>query len=859
MPEKQISHYRILGRLGQGGMGVVYRAHDEKLDRDVAIKLLPPSETSDPDLKARFMLEAKTASAIEHPNIGTIYEIDETDDGDLFIVMAFLEGETLRKTISAGPLPLEKACNFSLQIAQGMAKAHSKQIVHRDLKPANVIVTIDDTVKIIDFGLAKLVGGMNLTMAGSTLGTLAYMSPEQLRGEDVGPAGDIWALGVMLYEMLAGFPPFRGEFEAAVMYSIANEDPAPIGKFRDDLPPYIVELLSAILQKDPGKRPASMDDVARALRGQLSFGHPSSGVTVPKGATAAGPAVVPRSLPRQWWLYVAGALALVSAGIFVYSLLNPSSKHHISPGLSKSIAVLPLTMAGEAVESLHADAMAMEIKRYLKKYSGAEVVSTKSAQYFFERAASDSVLFSELGVNFLVSGQLRPTAAGLTFDMTLTSAEPGVPPWKSHFAFARNEIQMLPAAAAADLAGVLDLPWMVIPKAAMTSRADAYDAYLQALHHEKISDRENIRIARENYLYAIGVDSNFVPALVGLALLRLEEYDKKWDTSADVLGDVERYCRTAIRCDSTEATAHATLGMVLDIRGRREEGMKLLEQALSLDPENFSALSWLGRLYMFELGKPMKALVIYEKLHRIEPADFEILQGLGASLAQTDNYRGAIDIFRRAEQLAPRNPAPLFNMGYAYEHLSLPDSAELYYRKTLDRDSNYSYAVSSLAGVLIAGRRLDEAGSLLKKSRRNSQDDLEILYLSGIVEQRLKRTVEAQGLFTRGKQIIANGLREDPSDPSLLAYHGLFSSRLGEPVDLAALAGEVLRVDSIHEASLLGIVRLFALTRQKPLLLKWFARIKGMNDAEYNEGWLMTAVDFEDYRKDPDLLDLIRK
>ena len=203
--------YTITAELGHGGMGVVYTAQDPRLDRQVAIKVLPPDLTRDATAKQRFLQEAKAASALDHPNICTIHEINETDDGQLYLVMAHYEGETLQERIARGPLPLDDAISIATQVGTGLSKAHSAGIVHRDIKPANLMVTTDGTVKILDFGLAKLAGTEGLTQTGTTLGTVAYMSPEQARGAEVDHRTDIWSLGVVLYEMVSGTPPFRGE------------------------------------------------------------------------------------------------------------------------------------------------------------------------------------------------------------------------------------------------------------------------------------------------------------------------------------------------------------------------------------------------------------------------------------------------------------------------------------------------------------------------------------------------------------------------------------------------------------------------------------------------------------------------
>ena len=261
-----ISHYTIAEKLGEGGMGVVYKAHDLTLDRDVALKFLPRDVSSSPEERARFIHEAKAASALDHPNICTIYETGETPDGQLFIAMGYYEGQSVSRKIEQGRLDMGEAVFIAIQAAEGLSAAHEMAIVHRDIKSSNIIVTGKGQVKILDFGLAHKSGLSKLTKTGSTVGTAAYMSPEQARGEKLDARSDLWSLGVVLYEMITGKQPFRGEHEMAVLYSVVNEQPQPVQTFVPDASPELIHILRRALEKEPSERYQSAADMLIDLR-----------------------------------------------------------------------------------------------------------------------------------------------------------------------------------------------------------------------------------------------------------------------------------------------------------------------------------------------------------------------------------------------------------------------------------------------------------------------------------------------------------------------------------------------------------------------------------------------------------------
>jgi len=330
---KTISHYKILEKLGEGGMGVVYRAQDTKLDRIVALKFLPRHLLCDEDAKARFIHEAKAASALNHTNITTIYEIDEAE-GECFISMEYVEGKSIKQLLKEKTLSIQEILDISIQIAEGLNAAHKKAIVHRDIKSDNIMLTDEGLAKIMDFGLAKLKGVSRVTKAGTTLGTVSYMSPEQARGEEVDHRTDIWSLGVVLYEMLTGELPFKGEYEQAVIYTILNEEPKLITDLRPDLPGELEHIMNKALSKSPDSRYQKAEDIVinlRELRNKLE------------------------SAKEQ-----------------------PSAKEH-----QPSIAVLPFVdMSPEKDQEYFCDGMAEELINALTKIEKLQVASRTSAFQF---------------------------------------------------------------------------------------------------------------------------------------------------------------------------------------------------------------------------------------------------------------------------------------------------------------------------------------------------------------------------------------------------------------------------------------------------------------------------------------------
>jgi serine/threonine-protein kinase len=732
---KTISHYRILEKLGEGGMGVIFKAEDTKLKRFVALKFLPPALTSDKEARERFIYEAQAASGLDHPNICTIYEIDETAEGQMFIAMAYYEGETLQKKVAsnqAAPagLAVNSAVDIAIQIATGLAKAHQHGIVHRDIKPSNVIVTNEGVIKIVDFGLAKLSGVTRLTKAGTTMGTVAYMSPEQTWGEDVDHRSDLWSLGVVLYEMLTGKLPFRGEYEQAVIYSILHDEPKPIAELRAGVPMELERIVGKALAKNPDGRYQRMDELLDDLANLHQGNKPEKIKTHPPKTT--------RLRVKRQWLYAGMAFLLLLLIVAISLKLLRRTETKAGPA---SIAVLPfVNMSADAEKEYFSDGMTEELINALAKLKELNVVARTSVFQYKGKAYDIRKIGEQLNVSTVLEGSVRQAGEKMRITTQLINVADGYHLWSETFdesdtqdvfgiqdAIARAIVDKLEIALVSNPEGKLVIP--------PTGNLEAYDLYLKGRFFWNKRSSEGLQQGLQYFAQAIEKDPAYALAYAGLAdsyvllgqfaflppqeafpkasavaqkaleindqlaeahnslAFAKELYEWDWPTA-------EREFKRALALNPNYATAYQWYAEYLAAMNRFNEALVAIERARELDP--FSLIINSVEAYIFLLNSlPELSIERYRQVIEREP-NFPAYAFLARAFLQKGRYDEAIAEIEKEIKFFGRKPVTMALLAYAYAANGKREEA-LKLRDELEQQSQHTYVEPCQMAILYSG------------------------------------------------------------------------------------------------------------------------------------------------------------
>ncbi|MBE0665103.1 MAG: protein kinase [Candidatus Aminicenantes bacterium] len=656
-----ISHYKIIEELGRGGMGVVYKAEDTKLRRTVALKFLPAELTRDPDAKQRFLHEARAAAALNHANIVTIHEINE-HEGQIFIAMEYVEGRTLKEMISGSvgaynhtPLPINDVIAIATQIANGLAAAHAKGIIHRDIKPANIFITADQTVKILDFGIAKLAGAQTkLTKTGSTMGTAAYMSPEQTSGKEVDPRTDIWSLGVILYEMLSGETPFQGEYMQAVVYSILNDEPKPLSTLRPEVPACLAGIAARALAKNPTDRFQNMKDLAANLKAAAEGTQPIKARTKGFGTNIFSKKIL--------YLSAAAAALAILLGLNVGGV----RKLLFGPGTASfqavRLAVLPfVNLSGDPQQEYFSDGLTQEMISQLGKLhpQSLNVIARTSVMRYKNSNAPIDQIGRELEVGYVLEGSVQREAGRVRVTANLIQVKGQAQLWADTYEREIAGILVLQSDVARKVAGALALKLLPSEKAQLanvrTINPEAYDAYLKGSQHWIKMTKVDLDTAQWYFELALQKDPNYAAVYAGLSLVWACRNQFGFASPAEAVPKIKAAALKAIELDDNIAEAHFALAGLKswhdwDLAAAGPEW----EKTVQLNPNFADGLAAYSHYLMIE-GRPQEGMTMIERAVKLDPYNVMVISFYAMDLYFVRRYDEAIVQARKALELQPGN------------------------------------------------------------------------------------------------------------------------------------------------------------------------------------------------------------
>jgi len=839
-----LGHYEILGPLGSGGMGDVYVARDPILGRKVAIKVLPERLASDRDSLSRFTQEARSASALNHPNIVTIHEIG-TDLGTPFMVMEYVDGRDLRSIINEGPQPNRRAIEIAAQIADGLAAAHERGIIHRDLKPENLMMTKDGFVKILDFGLAKVIAqpadegdrtaALNLpaTNPGTILGTVGYMSPEQATGRPLDFRSDQFAFGAILYELLTGHPAFECENAIDTLSAILHDDPPPIHDYNTRAPDPLCWIIDRLLEKEPGSRYASSRDLAvelRALRDRMATQR--SGLDMPK------PPAFRSRQKRMIATIGAGVLAIgafAGAGIW-YARSHPAGATSATTTAAATpqknyLAVLRFKdLTGEANGQAVVDGFAETLATRLAQFSTVQVMRPPKPDAVANETPQQAA--RELGANVVLTGSMM--RAGDRLRVTYSVNDLRTNSSKSDLIEGSvNDLFAVQDRVADSVAASLNLG--AVPAYALDPQI-SQQRFLEALGYlRRYDDAESVDKAI-SILSSLG-DSATVQASLGRAYLYKFQltHEPKWaDPAAGA-------CERALKADPQSADVHVTLGELKRQTGHADDAVKEYKQALTQNPNNADAILGLAETY-YGVGDVKNAEASYLRAIELQPNYWGGYNRLGAFYAAHGRYDDSASMFKRVIDLVPNNERGYNNLGGVYLRTGRYEEAVRVSATSIQRKAS-GQAYSNLGtGYFFMGRYADAARAFEEATTLTPAYYSYWANLGDADRLVPEHAAQAAAAYDRAIQLASGELKMNPKEPIVNARVALCLARRGRIKEAQAHIAIALSVDPtnprfLYNAAIVANTRGDADTAERYVresLQRGFNKNEFMRDPEFS-------------------------
>lgn len=853
-----ISHYKILEKLGKGGMGVVYKAEDTKLKRNVALKFISAERFEDDDTRDRFVNEAQTVASLNHSNICTVYEIDEVDE-KIFIAMELVEGQSLKQMIKAGPLDVDTAISIAKQVSQGLQEAHNKGIVHRDIKSANIMITPKGDAKIMDFGIAKTTTETQVTETATLVGTLAYMSPEQIQGGKVDARSDVWSLGVLLYEMLAGQLPFIGKKDQFILYSILNDNPAPLTSVRKGIPLELEGITRKCLEKKSENRYQTALDLNIDLR-RLTRDI-TDGTAHITSVRMMFPVVAKKAFLK--WALPLGLVIVILLGVFLIPTVRESLI--VKMGLrplpeTKFLAVLPFSVIGGDPDiQLKCDGLVEIVTNKLTQLESLQeslqVIPPNDVRQ--NNISSSTDAWKALGVNLVVDGKIIPVLDNVKLTLSLSNTNPprqlrakDVEVPIASFHLLNDEavnavVEMLALEIKPEVGNVL--------AEGGSDNPDALIYYAEGLGilsqggDELTLDRAITKLER-----SIERDPTFAMAHVDLGLTCW----KKWDRTKDPTW-VEKahfHCQEALRINDKLVPAHIAYGITLLGTGEYKLAAKNLEKAVELDAANEEAHRELARVYM-QMGRMDEAEREFKIAIDLKQNYWRGHYSLGYLYLRQGKYEEAEEKFKRVTELKTEDKDGFNLLGVIYYLQRKMDPAIDAFEKAMELGPNYT--ASSNLGTIYYFHKQN-----YKKAKDMYEKALELDKTSYATHgnladacRQLGEKEKAEISYREAITLAEKVLLVNPKDVTAMSMVARYYARTGDEKTALARINKALSVSPKNIEVLKGSVKVFETVGRRDLALKYTEEYlnKTGNLSEIEEN-----PDLSGLRKDPKYIQIIK-